>query len=968
MVLSRIRTEPTADSHCHVSVESVLRLRPLLKKEREDSIVLEPVKNVIRNTPAIVVLNPLHASLASPVSGSSLRSRSESESNTPTEYHFNHVLPENTSQDKIYYTLGLPIATAAMTSLKTATTSNSSNHKNPKNHLLISMGVANSGKTYTCFGGSSIPKRRASQDGLVPRLVDSLFSQSKHHASSGSKGFAVNISVVQVAHCKGTDPHACQIQDLLGEPSSSNSNKPGKSTTPKRGVRSMAARFERALPSPIRSPLKSAEFSELDADDLKPIVESCSDVTQAREVLQKGLSTSTKAAKGQNHHLLITLQPVFDSTQFGDKIAILDMAGLERGKRSQSRGKDIVANKIQAASAAVLHCLRTMTHNTNIRSGKADPIDIIEYDDMASEISCVSQEKDHMQRQLKPVPFRQHKVTMLLQPLFTSKVSTEVKLLLAAYPGHVDYYEKRILLQDMELLCGAALMCSKNATAATGLDRTDSRSVLSTDSRSTITRTTTADSDESSVDQDPVRIHRGLPANRRLASREPTDNSLSLSASIDEGDVKVSYPPAYAPSYSKASTISTSRVRPTAPAAAPPEPIAPPLLESKTKLNSPMNPNFVSDFPGVELSSKSKRSDPILERQRATTTEPSSMVGGRKAWAPPSTDDDKPQNACSGTIRPKRSVQDARDTRAPLGRSSLENGRSSLGSTGSTDKKEATRIKMRMLENSHRSPRESQASHSHRDEFAPKQRELPTAVNRSRAYEQIKQEVPTPIATDSSTDRRYEANKRRQSPDPEERVTKLEAQVKDLARQKRVLEQKCDGLEKEKRELKSSVQNSGRRNPQSKWTNDDEREFQTARQHRLEDQTLVKAPLRNHMDRVHYIYDIKNQWCMTDKVHFNLRFPKQFQRATALNVRDKHKEENQTTMGQIDNEGPSTAALAVKLTYEHQETAHRKTTFNAKRTSVSTKTAYQKTSNAKHTSMPAERSNLSALKKLALKR
>jgi hypothetical protein len=280
MVLSSIHTEPMTERHANVEVESVLRLRPLMKKEREDSIVLEPQKNILRNAPATVVLNPLHTSLVSPVSGSSLRFRSESDatsSNTPTDYHFNHVLPENASQDKIYYTLGLPIATASMSSLKMAASSGS--NRTPKNHLLICIGVTNSGKTYTCFGGSSIPKRRASQDGLIPRLVDSLFSQSKHHASGGSKGFAVQISVTQVSHSKGSDPHACQIQDLLA-------SAPSKTKTPpKRNlvtVRSMAAKFERALPSPIRSPLKSADFAELDAEDIQPTVENCQDVLQAR--------------------------------------------------------------------------------------------------------------------------------------------------------------------------------------------------------------------------------------------------------------------------------------------------------------------------------------------------------------------------------------------------------------------------------------------------------------------------------------------------------------------------------------------------------------------------------------------------------------------------------------------------------------------------------------------------------------
>jgi hypothetical protein len=47
------------------------------------------------------------------------------------------------------------------------------------------------------------------------------------------------------------------------------------------------------------------------------------------------------------------------------------------------------------------------------------------------------------------------------------------------------------------------------------------------------------------------------------------------------------------------------------------------------------------------------------------------------------------------------------------------------------------------------------------------------------------------------------------------------------------------------------------------------------------------------MQKVNYHYDIKNQWCATSKQHFGLRFPGRFQRATALDIRDKTKEERE---------------------------------------------------------------------------
>ena len=335
-----------ADTHCKIEIESVLRIRPLLKKEREDVVVMEPQRAVRSDGPETVVLNPLHNSLASPVAGSSVRNRAESDSTTnniPVEYHFNHVLPDTTNQDKIYYTLGLPIASDTMNSLKAVASSRSyaSQSKKTKSHLLVCIGVSNSGKTYTCFGGTTIPKRRAASDGLVPRLLDSLFSQSKHYAGSSSKGFAVQLSMVQVTQPKGADSNACQIHDLLGFAKNSKMS----DTSPKRKgnltVRNMAARFERAIPSPVgrknnNNNKESEELStQLDAENPKPTIENCRDATQARELLQNGLNASEKIANGnQNFHLYISMQPVIDGTKYGDKIVILDMAGLEREKRS----------------------------------------------------------------------------------------------------------------------------------------------------------------------------------------------------------------------------------------------------------------------------------------------------------------------------------------------------------------------------------------------------------------------------------------------------------------------------------------------------------------------------------------------------------------------------------------------------------------------------------------------------------
>ena len=42
--------------------------------------------------------------------------------------------------------------------------------------VLFSLGVTNSGKSYTIIGGDSVRRRKSQHDGLVPRMIDDLFA------------------------------------------------------------------------------------------------------------------------------------------------------------------------------------------------------------------------------------------------------------------------------------------------------------------------------------------------------------------------------------------------------------------------------------------------------------------------------------------------------------------------------------------------------------------------------------------------------------------------------------------------------------------------------------------------------------------------------------------------------------------------------------------------------------------------
>jgi predicted RNase H-like nuclease (RuvC/YqgF family) len=133
---------------------------------------------------------------------------------------------------------------------------------------------------------------------------------------------------------------------------------------------------------------------------------------------------------------------------------------------------------------------------------------------------------------------------------------------------------------------------------------------------------------------------------------------------------------------------------------------------------------------------------------------------------------------------------------------------------------------------------------------------------------------------------------RAESHEATKRFRELEKRVKELQRAKEEYEKKCRNLEQENNNLKDTVKDAISQ-AQSKWTKFDEEQFQKAREARLEDQTLVKKHFRSHLDRINYHYQIKNQWCMTDKPHFEIAIPAHFQRAEDLNIRDKMYEERE---------------------------------------------------------------------------
>jgi hypothetical protein len=830
----------SAEMHCGLQIESVLRIRPMLRKEREDVVLIEVLENTGNNGTETVVLNPLHPSLMSPVAGNSLRNRADSDStaiNVPVEYHFNHILPETSNQDKLYYTIGHPIASDIMKSLKTAAASRSYGPKETKCHLLICMGVVNSGKTYTCFGGTTIPKRRTAQDGLVPRLMDSLYSQSKHNTGGMSSGFAIQLSMIQVIQPtsgkSSIDTSACQVQDLLAFAKTKTAETPSKRNAT---VRNMAAKFERAVSSPSggKSPKAKEEVAELNPDNPKPTIACVRDATQAREMLQSGLSASEKLSKGnQNFHLFVTLQPVIDGTKYGDKIVVLDMAGLEKEKRGagiSTRRADNVSSLNQTATAAVLRCLRVLTHNDNISKGKSNVIGFSGTDDDVSEISFVSQAKNPMKKQLKPVPFRQHKITMLMSPLFAKSSSVKVNLILAAYPGHSDLQQKRMLMQDVELLHGSSLVTPLATIVETGLDR---RKPLSHFADQGIDDETTLCSADN---RDPCEYENlGLPEHKLekqvVVRAQPFSSNQSSAPKMPRHYSGVTSKAVRVPSKPRVQR----QVQPSAP--------------SCPEISTPQE--GISDFPGVDIPSSIDRNKIKNNKRRSIEFARLERPTGRTA---------ENQDYLNTDRDELHDIQDeAKSCNKPPNFCSSGNGRSPL-----------EQLSIENLE----------SRQKHDDKAASARKSKPTTLDNT-----LEQHTP------QAEDRLYSALETSHTSNSDAQLQRLERRLQETMQEKDALARICTQLEKENSQLKNEVREAGRSVLQSKWTNQDEEEFMASRRMRREAQNLIKTPIQEHLEKVNYIYGIKNQWCMTNKRHFALQFPNQFQRAPALDLRDMAKKE-----------------------------------------------------------------------------
>jgi hypothetical protein len=638
-----------------VGFQTVLRLRPHHKKERDDPVLLEAVPNcpntvVLHSTQHNQLLSPSLALVRQTLSPEAVKSAQDA------DFRFDSILWPDTSQDKVYFSHVLPMALSAMEPLKDP-------QQPVKNHLLIAMGAAGSGKTYTCWGGTPVSARKHDSDGLLPRILDGLFSQSKHHIFAGGNSskkkkytFAVSVTLLQVNQDQ-MKAHDCQIHDLLQSPATNHfSIASATSAISSLGCASLVM-------SPVMQSMKESDrtcsggsssassaghksphffahsnktssgshediFLEQDSvtSDFKVVnaqVEFCYDEVHARETLQMAWKNRSRLSHSKKYqtHVYASLQPILlDRSSKSEKIvrkggimAVLDMGSYESpaiGHSKQlraNRGKETVLSHANDAHAAVMHCLSTLRLNQEMLTK-----DGTNSNQRTPEDPCGSRsrsgEADYVRDGLgmKKVSYRQSDVTMMIQPIFGScSDAAVVTLIVTAYTGHREYPEKKALMSDVSAFCGGfpcqlvSTGLTKVAIKSTATPRKEKAKRL----RKRIPVAVPSDADdEGSVERPKAKV----PAKVEIIRTKPIAvapgvlnvSSMGYSDSEEEDDqTYVTLPPPVAPSYMR-------DLQPSAP-----------LENSYAVADASLMPQLYgsSDFPGVNLtaalSAKHNKSD-----------------------------------------------------------------------------------------------------------------------------------------------------------------------------------------------------------------------------------------------------------------------------------------------------------------------------------------------------------------------
>ena len=364
---------------------------------------------------------------------------------------------------------------------------------------------------------------------------------------------------------------------------------------------------------------------------------------------------------------------------------------------------------------------------------------------------------------------------------------------------------------------------------------------------------------------------------------------MSTTAEDDHDEAKIPMPPAYAPrapsrietSNQKAPSVTSAKSFPKQP------PMNPGYIASKStnEHTSTMKKSIPSDFPGVAMPLPS----PSAQERTATPkqNEPKAFAPEVPRVSTPTTTAVAPAPVAVAAPEPKKLLApkpvvsttkpvEVTTTKHVVTAPSAPNVRSPRPPVAPHEPKEKMPLG---VSSSHNIVNDGETTPRGQAEKLLKRCEEMSTKPRNSRPETVPKETKKSDELDESIKQKLEDAKR------------IEVELKRVVDEKEALERKVKQLEKDNNKLKEIAREASRYNPDVEWTEEDEKEFLASRKDRLDAQTLVQEPILQHLEQVNYIYDIKNQWCQSDKPQFDLSFPRVFQRAEDLNIRDKTKEE-----------------------------------------------------------------------------
>jgi len=349
------------------------------------------------------------------------------------EFHYDTIMDDSMDQLNVYNTIAGGFVRKVMEPclrIGKGSDNNVDTCSPPRHQLVLSLGVSNSGKTYTLIGGKRVSRKPSAEyDGIVPRILDDLFRTFENNpeinATNNKMQFLVQLSMMEVRNDK--------VYDLLTiQHKHDDASEGGKSAT---------SSSSQTVPVRLLGINHDAESGTYFVPDLSSA--NCASFSDARKTLAYGLQNA-KIRSASMHksssrgHILFIIQPVVlfgeEDFCFGGQITILDMAGVERAKKSSAHADGVreIASK-NSCITTVMKCLCAIKSNDNVEST----------------ISNVPQTS---------VIYSESKLTMLLQPVLSGAIGrADVTLLVSAYSGKQDYQEKKFLLKAIQSLRGTKI-------------------------------------------------------------------------------------------------------------------------------------------------------------------------------------------------------------------------------------------------------------------------------------------------------------------------------------------------------------------------------------------------------------------------------------------------------------------------------------------------------------------------------